>query len=148
MAGSWQDQEWFTKYVVSRTKNVCAHPEVMFFSCWTRNWIWFYINMNQYSTMQYNTIEQLMHNTVLKWNDCSHVVAVRVVLISVSIATLTGRTISMWKIVKSCNRRTVDPGKLHVYVQQAYSSPNHSKNDERSWFWVDRTNVKKTNWLI
>ena len=54
---------------------------------------------NTNDTKQYNTIEQLIDDTVfqrrLRRNDCSRDIAVGVVLLmSVSIATSTGRTIS------------------------------------------------------
>ena len=48
----------------------------------------FQINMNQYDTIQNNTIEQLMHDTVSQLNDCSRIMAVGVVLMNMSITSL------------------------------------------------------------
>ena len=73
---------------------VCARPEIRFLN------FEFEIDFisNQYETIQtkQHKVEQLMHDTVSQWNDCSRVMAVGVVLMSVSITSSIGRTMSTW----------------------------------------------------
>ena len=117
--------------------------------------VWFW-NQNYFKsirndTIQNNTIEQLMHDTVLQrrwhWNDCSRNKAVGIVsFMSVSITASTGRMISMRSTMKLCSRRTVDPDKL-MYTRHTVVEITLKMTNEVEFDWIE-WNVMKTNQLI